>query len=161
MIGWQTATWQPALPGRPRISVRNAHSMIYDTALERVILFGGADATQVCADTWAWNSERREWQYLTTAGPGPRTFAAFAYDEHHREAILLGGNRVLFGTGKENNSFLSDTWRFRKGQWTRIETFGPGERAEAAMAYDRDRGRIVMFGGYRRAGQETKPLGDT
>jgi hypothetical protein len=153
---------QPApVSGPPRISVRNAHSMIYDSDLRKVILFGGADATHVCADTWEWDSEQRQWHYLTGDGPGPRTFAAFAYDERHHEGILFGGNRVLFGSGDANNSFLADTWRFRKGQWTPVEAAGPNERAEAAIAYDRRRARIVMFGGYHRSAHGTQPLGDT
>jgi Galactose oxidase, central domain len=148
-------------PGSPTLSVRNAHSMIYDGDQRSVILFGGADATHVCGDTWRWNSEERAWQFVTTDGPGPRTFAAFAYDERRHEGILFGGNRVLFGTGHETDSFLGDTWRFQNNRWTEIPVSGPGKRAEAAIAYERNRARIVLFGGYRRIAGATERLGDT
>jgi hypothetical protein len=144
-----------------KLTVRNAHSMIYDVERRAVILFGGADATHVCADTWEWSGEKRAWKFVTEEGPGPRTFAAFAYDERHREAILFGGNRVLFGTGNKSESFLADTWRFRDGQWTRVNVDGPEARAEAAITYDGLRGRVVLFGGYRKVAGETKRLGDT
>jgi Galactose oxidase, central domain len=85
----------PVTEGGPTLSVRNAHSMIYDRDQRSIILFGGADATQVCGDTWRWDSEKQAWQWLTSEGPGPRTFAAFAYDERRHEGILFGASQSL------------------------------------------------------------------
>lgn len=147
--------------GGATLSVRNAHSMIYDSNRGAVILFGGADATHVCGDTWQWDSHKRIWLSVTAKGPGPRTFAAFAYDERRHEGILFGGNRVLFGKGDESDTFLADTWRFRDMQWKQSLAVGPSPRAEAAIAYDQGRGRIVLFGGYRRTRGVTERLGDT
>ena len=147
--------------GATMLSVRNGHSMVYDSDRRVVVLFGGADATHVCGDTWQWDGERRVWLLVTAEGPEPRTFAAFAYDERRHEAILFGGNRVLFGKGDQGDTFLADTWRLRKKRWMRIETVGPSPRAEAAMAYDQDRERVVLFGGYRRIRGVTERLGDT
>ena len=143
------------------LTVRNAHAMVYDVDRREVLVYGGADASRVCEDTWRWDAATRTWAFVTSAGPGPRTFPAFAYDERNHEAILFGGNRVLFGTGKEKDSFLADTWRFRDHRWSKINERGPGARAEAAIAYDRQRARIVLFGGYRRIGEETQRLRDT
>jgi hypothetical protein len=148
--------------GATTLSVRNAHSMVYDSDQRAVILFGGADATHVCGDTWQWDGERRVWLLVTADGPEPRTFAAFAYDGRRHEAILFGGNRVLFGKKEdESDTFLADTWRFRNKHWKRSEAVGPPPRAEAAVAYDQNRGRIVLFGGYRRTAGVTQRLGDT
>lgn len=141
--------------------VRNGHAMVYDESLRRVILFGGADASSVRDDTWAWDEANRRWQRLKGPGPGPRTFPAFAYDAKRQEAVLFGGNRVLFGTGEENDTILGDTWIFHKGQWSRRVAAGPHARAEAGMAYDRLRQRIVLFGGYYRDETGTTRLGDT
>lgn len=143
------------------LSVRNAHAMIYDTDSHAVVLFGGADASRVRGDTWEWDSQKQTWKFMTAVGPSPRTFPAFAYDERHHEGILFGGNQVLFGNGQETNSFLADTWRFRNHQWEKIKIPGPGERAEASVSYDTKRGRIVLFGGYRRLNGVTERLGDT
>jgi hypothetical protein len=147
--------------GDATLSVRNAHSMVYDSSRRAVILFGGADATHVCRDTWRWNSQNRVWQLVTESGPEPRTFAAFAYDERRREAILFGGNRVLFGKGDEANTFLADTWRLQNYRWARSAEVGPAPRAEAAIAYDQDRERVVLFGGYNRTAGVTQRFGDT
>lgn len=143
------------------LSVRNAHSMIFDTDRKTIYLFGGADASSVRGDTWRWDNEKKIWRFVTASGPSPRTLAAFAYDERSHQGILFGGNRVPFGNGTENDSFLADTWIFRNNNWTRVATSGPEERAEAAIAYDRKRGRIVLFGGYRRRSGSTERFGDT
>jgi Galactose oxidase, central domain len=143
------------------LSVRNAHSMVYDNDHEAVMLFGGADATRVCGDTWQWDAKKHAWRFVTGDGPQPRTFASVAYDERRHEAILFGGNRVLFGKGDESDTFLADTWRLQDEHWTRSGAKGPPPRAEASIAYDRDRERIVLFGGYRRTAGVTERLGDT
>lgn len=147
----------------PSLSVRNAHSMVFDPRRDSVVLFGGADASKVCGDTWEWIAAAKTWRHIADRGPAPRTFAAFAFDEARGEAILFGGNRVLFGKDDERDTFLNDTWRFRGGVWERRDTVGPrpAARAEAAAAYDRDRKRIVLFGGYRRTAEGTVRLGDT
>jgi hypothetical protein len=147
--------------GAAQLGVRNGHAMTYDTDRGRVILYGGADASSVTGDTWEWNSYRRSWQRLSVEGPGPRTFPAFAYHERARHAVLFGGNRVLFGKPDDTNTFLSDTWIWRRGRWSRIDVSGPGPRAEAAVAYDQHRARVVLFGGYYRGPSGTVRLGDT
>ena len=54
--------------------VRNAHSMFYDDDHRAVILFGGADATHVCGDTWQWNAKKKAWHFVTADGPDPQDF---------------------------------------------------------------------------------------
>jgi hypothetical protein len=141
------------------LGVRNGHAMTYDSDRRRVLLFGGADASRVTGETWEWNGNR--WQRLTDAGPGPRTFPALAYHDRAHHAVMFGGNRVLFGTPEDTDTFLSDTWIWQRGRWVRLDVPGPSPRAEAAMAYDDRRARVVLFGGYRRSSSGTIRLGDT
>lgn len=147
-------------PPSSGMDVRNAHAMFYDAAADRIVVFGGADACRVRGDTWAWNGS--EWAFLSEAGPEPRTFPAVAYDRRRGEAILFGGNTVLFGSDESPPEFLDDTWRWRDSAWARISvTPHPSPRAEAAMAYDAERGRVVLFGGYRLEHESTRRLSDT
>jgi hypothetical protein len=141
--------------------VRNAHAMIFDETAGQVVMFGGADETRVRGDTWGWDAVRRRWRLLVSEGPSPRTFASFAYDAAHGEGVLFGGNRVLFGTGTERDTLLGDTWIWRDSRWSRRDIAGPRARSEAAMAYDRQRHRVVLFGGYYHDGGQTVRLGDT
>jgi hypothetical protein len=157
------SSFTPALSAKssPSLGVRNAHAMVYATDRRSVILFGGANASKVCDDTWEWVTDARIWRHINARGPAPRTFPAFAYDERRQAAVLFGGNRVLFGRGDEENTFLADTWLFTRGRWEHRAVAGPTPRAEPGIAYDRDRGRVVLFGGYRRSSGGTLRLGDT
>lgn len=140
------------------IDVRNAHAMTYDSRRGRVIVFGGADASKVREDTWEWSG--RGWTQLSVAGPGPRTFPAMAYDSIRDRIVLFGGNRVLFGNTSDDNVFLADTWEWDGRKWFRIDVSGPRPRAEAAVAFDNNRGRVVLFGGYNRTDKGIQRLGD-
>ena len=122
--------------------------MAYDPSIGRVVLFGGADAASVRGDTWAWDGDRQLWAPMAGSGPPPRTFPAMTFDGTRGEIVLFGGNRVLFGRDDEWDTLLGDTWVLRDGGWHRRDGHGPAPRAEAAMAYDRRRGRVVLFGGY-------------
>jgi hypothetical protein len=141
--------------------VRNAHAMVYDESAGRVVMYGGADERQIRGDTWAWDVNARQWQQLATEGPPPRSFPSFAYDAARNEAVLFGGNRVLFGTEADRDTILGDTWVWRGGRWSQRIVDGPHARSEAALAYDRKRRRVVLFGGYHRDGSRTVRLGDT
>ena len=143
----------------PAIGVRNAHAMVYEGIRGRIILFGGADESQVRGDTWEWDG--RQWIQISVTGPGPRTFPTMAYDSLRKRVVLFGGNRVLFGASEDENRFLDDTWEWDGRKWTQIKVPGPRGRAEAAMAFDRRRGRVVLFGGYYRRNGKIVRLGDT
>jgi len=152
-----TADWKEKT--FPQLGVRNAHAMTYDSGRGRVILFGGADESKVCGDTWEWDGRR--WALVSQSGPGPRTFPAMAYDSIRKKVVLFGGNRVLFGKNPNENRFLNDTWEWDGESWTQVQAAGPSPRAEAAMAFDSRRGRVVLFGGHDRAGEAGRRLGDT
>jgi hypothetical protein len=157
---------QPALAGREekrllKIGVRNAHAMVYDSSRRRIVLFGGADESQVCGDTWEWNGKRWTLASPAGAGPGPRTFPAMTYDSLRKRVVLFGGNRVLFGKSLDENKFLDDTWEWDGQSWIQLKVAGPSPRAEAAMSFDSNRGRVVLFGGYNRSEAGRNQFGDT
>jgi N-acetylneuraminic acid mutarotase len=69
--------------------------------------------------------------------------------------ILFGGSAALGATG--------DTWAYDldTDTWTRVARGGggPEPRAYAAMAYDRQTDRVILFGGV--TGSLEEPLADT
>lgn len=150
----------PACTATDSLTVRNGHAMAYHPGQGAVVLFGGADERRVLADLWAWDG--REWRCLSNGGPPPRTFPALAYDGAGERLILFGGNRVLFGAEADTTgTFLDDMWAWADGEWRRLEGTMPPARAEAGIAYDSARQRVVLFGGYRIDNGETMRLGDT
>jgi hypothetical protein len=138
---------------------RNAHAMVYDERRQMTVLFGGADASAVRDETWAWGGDH--WHMLAVDGPAPRTFPAFVWDAARSEAVLFGGRKVLFGGDDQRDTCLSDTWVLRVDGWQRRAVAGPPPRSESGIAYDRDRRVVVLFGGYNDVGGERVRLGDT
>ena len=158
-------TWKPWVRDlfirktSPRLFVRNAHALVYDSALGKTFLFGGADTEKVLNDTWEFDGAK--WSLVPTNAPSPRTFPAMTYDSVYKKIILFGGNRVLFGKDGKDYEFFNDFWQFDGKVWTKINVQTPSGRAEASFAFDRQRQRAILFGGYRIENGEMKPLSDT
>jgi hypothetical protein len=133
--------------------------MAYDGDRAKVMLFGGADDRSVLGDLWEWDG--KSWQKISASGPAPRTFPAMAYDRDRRRLVLFGGNRVLFGTENDKDTFLDDMWEWDGARWHEIKTTTPSARAEACMVYDSARRRLVLFGGYSVVAGKRTRFGDT
>lgn len=74
--------------------------------------------------------------------PGPRHGAAMAYDASRRRVVLFGGARGSAETP------LDDTWEWDGLRWRLAETLlAPAPRTDAGLAFDAQRGRLLLFGG--------------
>jgi hypothetical protein len=141
---WVGDTWVERTPS-PLLSVSPAprwvHAMTYDSARERVVLFGGVSASGKLADTWEWDGS--SWvQRAIGTGPGARAYHKMAYDSARGRVVLFGGFDSL---GLE----LADTWEWDGSTWTqRAPATSPPPRSGYAIAYDSARRRVVLFGGY-------------
>src|SRR5207245_1674971 len=70
---WHQVTVTPAPPGRDNAS------MVYDSAVRRLVLFGGECASGYCADTWLFDGAA--WHAVTSApAPAMRSLASMVYD---------------------------------------------------------------------------------
>ncbi|MFZ4573746.1 MAG: immunoglobulin domain-containing protein [Phycisphaerales bacterium] len=85
---WDGQTWSRVATAGP--APRAGHSMVYDSARGRVVLFGGLGATgNLYRDTWEWGNG--QWTRVADAGPTPRFGQAMAFDPVSREMIMFGG----------------------------------------------------------------------
>lgn len=128
------------------IPVRSGHTMAFDSARARVVVFGGGGTGgQLRDDTWEWNGN--VWtQRLPIASPPPRALAAMSFDPVRRRTVLFGG---------QPNDL--DTWEWDGTTWLRhVTPISPGVRHSHAMAWDPIRQRTLLFGG-----SGTTALGDT
>jgi hypothetical protein len=154
-----SVTIQVATQADGAVGVRNAHGLAYDARRGEVILLGGANDRSVLAGVWSWDG--KAWRRLGREGPLPRTFPATAADPNRKTVYVFGGHRALFGSGQPRDTVLSDFWRWDGARWSALDGTGPGPRAEASMAFDHARNRVILFGGYRGTGAQRVRLGDT
>jgi hypothetical protein len=163
-----TGTWGTPVPaGSDGPSRRVSYAMVYDEELDRVVMFGGANAGGVAlADTWLWNGADSTWTEVTPAeSPSPRANPAAVYDPIRKSVLIFGGADGI----PPNFELNAELWEWSldpggEHRWhRRVATVAPPGRTGAAMAWDPARRRVVLFGGLagQLPGNDPDLLGDT
>lgn len=115
---------------------RYSHAMVYDSARQVVVMFGGG--LPQYGDTWEFDGTN--WVNRGVSGPAPRSGHAMAYDPVRQKTLLFGG--------RDGDTFFNDTWEWDGNTWTqRTSTLSPDPRYLHAMSYDAPNDRIVLYGG--------------
>jgi hypothetical protein len=130
------------LSGGAAPPARSGHVMAFDSARSRVVMFGGLGDPALLNDTWEWNGTAWLQKTLATA-PTPRENPNMAYDVKRGVSVLFGGTTAVY-------VYSAETWLYNGTSWARVTTLPaetPTSRSLAAMAYDANRERVVMFSG--------------
>jgi hypothetical protein len=145
-----TPEWKELTHASPPVG-RSAHTAVYDSARDRMVIFSGAiqrHGPPDRNDVWALSlSHTPAWSPVNGTSPEPRSFHAVAYDRRRDRMIIFGGyNRDTLGF--YNNEFWSCTLGSRP-TWSRIEPAGdlPSPRSDVRMIYDAPRDRMIVLGG--------------
>jgi hypothetical protein len=121
---------------------RHDHRMIYDSAKQRIVMFGGTDDASDLDDLWAYDAGG--WHEIDSDGPSARSGHTFAFDPRMGVALLFGGTRG-------GNAVADTAWSFdiRGDTWSPLDTSAPAPvgREFAAMTFDGEKSEFVMFGG--------------
>ena len=147
---WDGVQWARRATTGP--SKRTYPAMAYDEARRRVVLFGGNDGSGALGETWTWDGIA--WSQKNPArSPTARGGARMVYDSQRQTILMFGG------LGGPPWVHSNETWEWNSDNWARVETgSSPPARRIHAMAYDSDRGVVVVFGGNSESGEF---LGDT
>jgi hypothetical protein len=145
---WVRNHWVQLFPD-VRPPARSAHSMVYDSAGKRIIVFGGRNESTVLrqrfgihGDTWAWTNG--EWVDLAPGNaPSARFYTGMAYDRDRDRVLLFGGFNYM-EDGKTLQT-LSDTWEFDGDNWTRVNESGP-VAIKPLLVFDAVRHETLMIG---------------
>ena len=143
---WDDVTGWVELAPVQRPPARRFASMSYDETRGRVLLFGGTSTAlgPGRSDTWTWDGTN--WQELSPPSrPPAMVWSALACDSARGTCILFGGTPSSY----PDSGNVGGTWEWDGMTWIeRVLTMSPPSRFFHAMAYDRSRGKIVLFGGY-------------
>jgi len=151
---WDGTSWTNVTPSAPSPSpaARYGSQMAFDSAMSKVVLFGGYEGGAPVNDTWAWDGSN--WTNVTptdpNSSPSIRGYEQLAFDTVRNEILLFGGN--------DNGTLLNDTWVWNGTIWVPVATSNPPPaRYLASSAYDITHSQFFLFGGVTT----TMWLGDT
>ncbi len=134
-------------------SPRSAFGMTYNGEHGQVELYGGLWINGQYADSWAWKNGN--WRQLS--GPYDNSSLdhhTMFYDSSLRQTLIFGGKdyryTLRYETRVMNSSGLVKT----------LVRDNPSARHSVAIAFDKKRGRGLLFGGKIYFQDEQKPLND-
>ena len=131
----------------PNPGPRSDPRLVADPQSGKVYLLGGSEAGQDKTDMWVFDG-------ATWAPVAARTPVCPANDLE----MVRGSGDIAYVTiplseqqkvaSSKFNAYLEDTWSLQGQKWVQIETPAePKRRSFSAMAFDRKRGSMVLFGG--------------
>ncbi len=141
-----TAKWVNLTPpSGPKPLKRCLHELVYDAAMERMILFGGCSSGfGPCpqGDLWSFDLKTNSWTELKPSGDAPTA---------RQNPTLVYANQqiVLFG-GRTSAGANAETWSYNlaSNRWTKlVGDQAPAARSSHDMDYDAKSNRIIIFGG--------------
>ncbi len=141
---WNGSAWQEVSEPQPPVG-RDLHTLTYDAARQRVMMFGGGRGTGTARgysnETFVW--QNGAWADVTPMSvPTERDAHAAVYDPVRQGVVMFAGGQ---GTGTARSTF-DDVWLWNGTSWTAAPT-GPTDRDGAAMSFDTARQVLSMFGG--------------
>lgn len=123
---------------------RSSTVMVYDSADEVIILFGGYNGTQWDSDTWIFDCNTETWTEVTPAhSPYGRGSHAMVYDSINDKVLLFSG----YGSTGAN---VADTWSYdyNTNSWEEMNpSTSPGRRYGAGCIFDQANEIMIIFGG--------------
>lgn len=142
---WTGTRWLQRFPVNSP-SPRGAYGMIFDSARNRVVIFGGRQQKVDINETWSYDGN--DWTQLQPANaPAVRELPGMAYDSARDRIVVFGGNQQTFiNTGRTLvETPLHDTWEFDGTNWKQILADGPAV-TKPILEYDQVRKQTIMIG---------------
>ena len=113
--------WTELRPPGAIPAARFGHTLVYDSARRRLILFGGRSAAGPLDDTWVFDLATRTWRELTTPARPPARFSLVAGLDRERDRLLIATGQGVAG------AVLDDAWALDLSSetWSELNPAGP------------------------------------
>ncbi|MDH5642258.1 MAG: hypothetical protein OEY28_13300, partial [Nitrospira sp.] len=145
-LNLSTLTWTDLAPAGTAPGARFAHSAVYDSANNRMIVMSGHSGASAFADLHALSlAGTPTWSTISASGtaPGGRFYHSAVFDSANGRMLVFGGYfTAALGDVWELN-VSTDTWTALPGTAAH-----PAARWAAATAYDSVGERMIIAGGY-------------
>jgi N-acetylneuraminic acid mutarotase len=138
------SSWVDLHPTGTLPAARVGHSMVYDPAGGRLILFGGAESSgNSLNDTWAYDPAANNWTNLEPAGdvPPASVRGTMVYD--------VNGTRVILYGSADDSDAASGTWAYdpEANTWTDLRPTATPSVLLGTTVYDPVGDRVILLGG--------------
>ncbi len=139
---WDGSSWT-RVAERGAVPERIPNRMVYDASRRRTLMLlcdpnSRRPGDTLASELWEWSEEG--WRKLSAVGPDLSPI------QDMTTLGAAGGSMLLDGGALQG---LASTWIFGKGAWTRAASGAPTPRNGHALAFDPERARVVLFGGFR------------
>ena len=143
IFDYQTKVWSKLnLETSP--TPRHSAVMVYDSADEVIILFGGYNGRSITNDIWIFDCKTEAWSECTQeVTPPGRMSHAMVYDSKNDKVIIFSG----YGSSGPNEC---DTWvyDYPTNTWQEMSPLNsPNARYGASCVYDEVNESMILFGG--------------
>jgi hypothetical protein len=136
----------------------DGHTLTFEPSRNRAIVFGGCcgGSGGLSNDVWEWDGAAGAWSNATPGTlpaewPKGRRYHAMARETYRGTFLMFGGAEMQ---ARNDNVALADLWEYDPGTgvWTDLTpdplpSAWPPARFMHAMAFDAERGKLVLFGG--------------
>jgi len=120
---------------------RAAHTLVYDSNRDQMVLFGGRSGNAGLNDTWVYKNG--DWtQIQTPNSPTARYLHGAAFDSVRDRLVIFGGTQIS-ADGKSVTSTY-DTWEFDGTTWTQKGGTGP-QVTKPILVFDAARNQTLML----------------
>ena len=141
---WTGSRWIETFPAHSP-TTRAGYTMIFDSARNRIVIFGGRHQKTNLNDTWSYDGN--DWaQLFPPTSPSIRELSAEAYDSARDRIVMFGGYLQTYSAdGKTlTETPLHDTWEFDGTTWKQILSDGPNV-IRPTLEYDPIRKQTIMI----------------
>ncbi|MHA2059048.1 MAG: Kelch repeat-containing protein, partial [Candidatus Thorarchaeota archaeon] len=138
-----TREWIEVSPATAPLA-RYGHVMVYDEAINQIVLTAGNTASQGHQDdTWAFDVATSNWTELTPIGnPDRLKWPSMTYDSVNQKCILFGGQIGDIAVDRTSvYDALTNTWT------RRYPDVAPEARINIGLVFDSVNNVTIMFGG--------------
>ena len=133
---WDGNNWQKKTPVTSP-PARYRHTMYFDPLSQKILMFGGQGSAGTLTDMWLWDGTN--WTQIPPPATVPiyaSSYASFAYDQLHQQAIYFTGS---------GQSFASQTWLWDGATWTQLQpATAPPHSGTALLTYDQVRQQLLL-----------------
>jgi len=154
-------TQRPPIGDQPK--PRGGASLVFDSIHNNFVIFGGrvGSGGQYLdyADLWEWNPTAGSFtdRPASGQGPGSRSQQSMVFEKSTGKVLLFGGGTPYANAQDDQWGGVSvafaDTWEWDpvQVQWTQLQpATAPSARYAAALVWDSQRSRAVLFGGMEK-----------